>query len=155
MTVIQFDPKRRRKRPQRRSRSKLSLKFLGVTAGTVVAVVAAALMLAERFPEAAPWLVEATAARSIEGSVTHVRDGDTIEVQGVPVRLGSVDCPEIDTQPGRDAQTSMQVLTYGFTLQCHLNGERSYDRWIGSCYRSDGQELGSAMIEVGYCRRYW
>jgi endonuclease YncB( thermonuclease family) len=34
----------------------------------------------------------------LSGTVTHVRDGDTIEVNGIAVRLSALDCPENDTQ---------------------------------------------------------
>jgi dihydroxyacid dehydratase/phosphogluconate dehydratase len=30
----------------------------------------------------------------LSGTVTHVRDGDTIEVNGIAVRLSALDCPE-------------------------------------------------------------
>jgi len=33
----------------------------------------------------------------LNGTVTHVRDGDTIEVNGIAVRLSALDCPENDT----------------------------------------------------------
>ena len=32
------------------------------------------------------------------GMVTHVRDGDTIEVRGVPVRIANLDCAERGTR---------------------------------------------------------
>jgi endonuclease YncB( thermonuclease family) len=109
----------------------------------------------KRFPEYIPGLVEATATRTITGPVTRVRDGDTILVKGVPVRFGSLDCAEMDTAAGREAKVAMQVLVNGYNVSCHLNGGRSYDRWIAACFREDGQELASAMMKVGYCRRYW
>ena len=39
----------------------------------------------------------------LSGTVTHVRDGDTIEVNGIAVRLSALDCPENDTQQGKQA----------------------------------------------------
>ncbi|MCF3973928.1 thermonuclease family protein [Paracoccus salsus] len=155
MTVVKF----RRRKARRRRRSVLG-KFIptkgtaGLIATGLVLVVAVANP-AERFPEHVPWLVKATASRTVDGAVTKVRDGDTIEVKGVPVRLGSLDCAELATPEGRAAKTAMQVLVSGNTVSCHLDGSRSYDRWIGHCFRSDGQELASAMMQAGYCRRYW
>ena len=34
---------------------------------------------------------------------THVRDGDTIEVNGIAVRLSALDCPENSTRQGKQA----------------------------------------------------
>ena len=34
----------------------------------------------------------------LEGRVTRVRDGDTIEVNGVAIRLSALDCPERGTR---------------------------------------------------------
>ena len=39
----------------------------------------------------------------MRGTITHVRDGDTFEVNGIPVRLAALDCPENNTKEGRTA----------------------------------------------------
>ena len=39
----------------------------------------------------------------LTGKVTHVRDGDTIEVNGIAIRLAALDCPERGTQKGDTA----------------------------------------------------
>ena len=33
------------------------------------------------------------ARTKLTGTVTHVRDGDTVEVDGIPIRLAALDCP--------------------------------------------------------------
>ncbi len=109
----------------------------------------------ERFPSLLGPVVEMTAMRSVEGTVTRVRDGDTIEVQGVPIRLGSLDCAEADTIDGERATARMRTLVSNQVLTCHLNGRKSYDRAIGSCNLSDGRNLGSIMISEQYCHRFW
>ena len=43
-----------------------------------------------------------TQAKALEysvltGIISHVRDGDTIEVGNIPVRIAALDCPENDT----------------------------------------------------------
>ena len=42
----------------------------------------------------------------LTGKVTHVRDGDTIEVNSVPIRLAALDCPEsgLACSRGQDAR---------------------------------------------------
>ena len=37
----------------------------------------------------------------LEGRITHVRDGDTFEVNGISVRISALDCPENSTSAGQ------------------------------------------------------
>lgn len=75
----------------------------------------------ERFPEHLSALPELTALRVIEGPVSHIRDGDTIEVAGMPVRFGPQDCAERGTVRGDPATTRMRELVAGQPLTCALN----------------------------------
>jgi micrococcal nuclease len=88
---------------------------------------------------------------NLSGTVTHVRDGDTIEVSGVPVRLNGVSAPEGRERYGAEATAFMRELVAGKDVRCILNGERSYDRVIGRCFL-DGQDIGAAIIETGWAR---
>ncbi|WP_254055678.1 thermonuclease family protein [Ruegeria sp. EL01] len=86
----------------------------------------------------------------------HVRDADTIVVDGTPVRLNGVDAPELDTRSGQDAKRWMVNFLRGKSVSCDLNGERTHDRWVGVCY-ADGEDVGAAVIAAGHaldCRRY-
>lgn len=85
-----------------------------------------------------------------------VRDADTIVVDGTPVRLQGVDAPELTTRAGKDARRWMVNFLSGKSVDCDLNGERTYDRWVGICY-VDGRDIGAAVIAAGHaldCRRY-
>jgi micrococcal nuclease len=93
----------------------------------------------------------ATAQETLTGTVTHVRDGDTIEVADVPVRLNGVAAPELDEPRGREGKKFMARLVAGKTVRCELNGERSYDRVIGICYL-DGKDIGASIIAAGLAR---
>ncbi|MDF9301066.1 thermonuclease family protein [Tritonibacter mobilis] len=86
----------------------------------------------------------------------HVRDADTIIVDGTPVRLNGVDAPELKTSAGKDAKRWVVNYLRGKSITCKLNGERTYDRWVGICF-ADGEDIGAAVIEAGHaldCRRY-
>lgn len=101
-------------------------------------------------------LQPALADRTIEGRVTVVRDVDTIIVAGTAVRLNGVDGPETSTRYGREARAFMTRLVQGETVICDLNGERTYDRWVGVCFL-DGEDIGAIAITNGFaldCRRY-
>lgn len=127
--------------------------------GIALAAIAFGLLLAyksaERFPEYLGAMVAISSSQEIIGPVTHVRDGDTIEVSGVPIRFGSLDCAEAGTADGNRATDRMRTLIRGQTLTCYLNGRTSYDRKIGSCRLQDGRDLGGIMISEGYCQRFW
>ena len=98
----------------------------------------------------------ALADRTIEGRVTVVRDVDTIVVAGTPVRLNGLDGPETSTRIGREARSFMTRLVRGEVVICRLNGDRTYDRWVGACYLN-GQDLAAIAVSNGFaldCRRY-
>lgn len=86
----------------------------------------------------------------------HVRDADTIVVDGKAVRLNGVDAPELDTRAGQDAKRWMIQYLQGKSVTCDLTGARTYDRWVGVCF-ADGEDIGAAVIAAGKaldCARY-
>ena len=100
--------------------------------------------------------LSADAAQTIDGRVTTVRDVDTIEVRGVPVRLNGLDGPETSTVAGRDARNFMVRLLRGKSVTCQLTGARTYDRWVGTCYL-DGTDIAAIAVANGHaldCARY-
>lgn len=103
--------------------------------------------------------VNAAEARQIVGTA-YVRDADTIVVAGTPVRLNGVDAPETSTRYGRAAKTFMERLLRGEEVVCDLNGERTYDRWVGTCFilvNGQWSDIGSIIVANGHaldCRRY-
>lgn len=88
---------------------------------------------------------------NVDGRVTHVRDGDTIEVAGRPIRFATLDCAETGTRAGTRAYRNMRALVSGKTLSCRLTGRKSYDRWIGACRLPDGRDLAAVMVQSGAC----
>lgn len=88
----------------------------------------------------------------IEGRVTHVRDVDTIEVNNLPIRLNGVDGPEMNERGGRTAKTWMTKLVLRKPLRCWLNGDKTYDRWVGTCYINGDADIGALAISAGHAR---
>ena len=88
------------------------------------------------------------------GRVTDIRDGDTIEVAGRPIRIATLDCAETGSAAGDAATRRMRVLVAGQRLTCSLTGEQSYDRWIGSCQLLDGRDIAGVLIREGLCHRW-
>jgi endonuclease YncB( thermonuclease family) len=103
-----------------------------------------------RSPSAAP---EASSDPTIlRGKLTHVRDGDTIEVNGIAVRLSALDCPENDTVQGQIVSKLAKQFV-GLQATCELTGARSYDRVVGYC-SVGGSDFGSYMMQNSSCK-FW
>lgn len=157
----------KRKRRHRRFRRIVGLPFLVVlTALSVASFLAAPApeRVAAIAPVPAPKIINGGNAMSgtrsavssprgdFVGRVTHVRDGDTIEVASRPIRIANLDCAEMNTVAGQSARQRMQSLVAGQRLSCSLSGRKSYDRWIGTCALSDGRDIGSVMVSENICR---
>lgn len=94
---------------------------------------------------AIPALAEPTV---LTGNVTMVRDGDTIEVGKIPIRLNGVSAPEMREPLGSQSKKFMVDLVRGKRVRCELNGEKNHDRFVGICYL-DGKDTGAAVIKAG------
>jgi endonuclease YncB( thermonuclease family) len=79
---------------------------------------------------------------ALTGPVTHVRDGDTIEVAGKPIRLQGLNCNERGTALGEAATTAISRLVENGEVTCELSGEMTYDREVGHVPPGDRRGLG-------------
>lgn len=92
----------------------------------------------------------------LTGLVTKVRDGDTVEVGRIPIRLNGVSAPEMKEPLGPQSKAFMTDLVMGKRVRCELNGEKTHDRFVGTCYL-DEQDIGATIIINGLaldCPRY-
>ena len=87
---------------------------------------------------------------SLHGVITHVRDGDTFEVNGIPIRLAALDCPENSTAEGRYA-SSIAKAYQGVEVKCELTGAKTYDRLVGYCEIQD-VDFGRMMMSKSSCK---
>ena len=85
------------------------------------------------------------ASTTLTGEVTKVRDGDTIEVGKIPIRLNGVSAPEMNEPLGPQSKSFMSDLVMGKRVRCKLDGTKTYDRWVGICYLN-GQDIGATLI---------
>ena len=92
------------------------------------------------------------AASVLRGTITHVRDGDTFEVKGVPIRIAVLDCPENNTSEGKTA-TRFAKQFKGKQAICELTGKTTYDRKVGYC-SIDDKPFEEIMVENTSCE-YW
>lgn len=79
-----------------------------------------------------------------------VRDGDTIEVNGVAIRLSALDCPERGTRGGEHANRLAQQFLNTKAV-CELTGAKTYDRLVGYC-SIENQDFGLFMMLNSACK---
>ena len=106
---------------------------------------------------AAFWPITVSAQAELTGQITHVRDGDTIEVGDIAIRLNGLTCDERGTALGDRATAYLRSQVLGKTATCSLNGERTYDRLVGRCATENLGDIGAHLIKqqlCGRCERY-
>lgn len=82
----------------------------------------------------------------------HATDGDTIKLdQQIRVRLSGVAAPERDEVGGSEATSFMARLVNGQKVRCELDGTRSHDRVVGTCFLGS-RDIGQAVIAAGLAR---
>lgn len=96
-----------------------------------------------------------TQAKALEysvltGIISHVRDGDTIEVGNIPVRIAALDCPENDTAEGQRASKFASQFKNSKVI-CDLTGAMSYKRLVGYC-RINETDFATTMINNTSCK---
>jgi|tagenome__1003787_1003787.scaffolds.fasta_scaffold20924221_2 endonuclease YncB( thermonuclease family) len=92
-----------------------------------------------------------------------VIDGDTIDMQGVRIRLWGIDAPESRQtcagktgevyECGRDATAVMSELTRDRTVECSQRDIDRYRRIVAVC-RTEAGEINAAMVRRGWAVDY-
>ncbi len=94
-------------------------------------------------------------ASSISGAA-YVIDGDTISINYQHIRLAGIDAEELDEPNGYAARAKLILLIRGRNVVCSLDGSRSYDRKVGTCF-AGATNLNAQMVASGYaldCAHY-
>jgi endonuclease YncB( thermonuclease family) len=106
-----------------------------------------------------PALAVSVQARSFEGVVTHVTDGDSLWVRpasgGAPreVRLQGIDAPEICQAFGGAARDALAAHVLHRHVAVNSRARDSYQRALGRI-SVNGQDLGAWMVGRGYAWSY-
>ena len=102
--------------------------------------------------EASSKEIDSPAVSILRGTITHVRDGDTFEVDGTPVRISALDCPENGTSLGQKS-TRFAKQFKGKQAVCELTGAKTYDRVVGYC-SIEGKDFTRIMVDNKFCK-FW
>ena len=106
-------------------------------------------------------LISSSALADITGTA-YVIDGDTIDIDGVRIRLNGIDTPEVEQtcrtngliwHCGVEATKMMRHLTKGKIVTCIGNTKDQYGRLIANCFVGD-MNLNVTMVEVGLALAY-
>ena len=94
--------------------------------------------------------VTAARAETLEGRPTII-DGDSIVVDGKPIRLWGIDAPEMDTRPGFVAKRYLRTLIADNAVRCEDNGQRAAGQIMAQCFLGD-VDIGRVMVLSGNAR---
>ncbi|HEX2555589.1 MAG TPA: thermonuclease family protein [Microvirga sp.] len=109
----------------------------------------------------AAWFGLEPDARVAKGIAT-VTDGDTVRLNGAPIRLKGVDAPEMrqscrrDGRPYPCGEVSKQALVERLedrTLTCRITGRDRYRRALAFC-AVEGEDVGAWLVEQGLAVGY-
>ena len=100
--------------------------------------------------EASDSKIDTRAVSVLKGTITHVRDGDTFEINGIPVRISALDCAENSTPEGKKI-TRFAKKFLGKQAVCELTGEKTYDRVVGYC-SIEGKDFARTMMNETSCK---
>jgi endonuclease YncB( thermonuclease family) len=112
-------------------------------------------------------LAAPSAAAELRG-IAEVVDGDTLHVEGIPVRLDSIDAPEDDQLCQRDGRPwrcgdrsaeALRALAEGREVICITDGTDRYRRILAECWAGEpdtisGTSLNAVMVRAGWALDY-
>jgi endonuclease YncB( thermonuclease family) len=100
--------------------------------------------------EASVLKIDTRAVSVLKGAITHIRDGDTFEINGIPVRISALDCAENSTPEGKKI-TRFAKKFLGKQAVCELTGAKTYDRVVGYC-SIEGKDFARTMMNETSCK---
>ena len=102
-------------------------------------------------------LASSAFASEFSSPVTHVLDGDTIEVltghHTEHVRLSGIDCPEKGQAYGQRAKQAASTQVFGKEVTLQTYGTDQYGRTLGDGLLPDGTKITHELLKEGWCWR--
>lgn len=101
-------------------------------------------------------LVPLAEAATLQGTVTHVSDGDTLWLRldsgGAPVqvRLQGIDAPEICQAHGTAARDALTARVRGQRVQLRTRARDAYHRTLGRVATSRDGDVGATLVLQGH-----
>jgi endonuclease YncB( thermonuclease family) len=98
----------------------------------------------------------------VVGKVTHVNDGDSLEVEldsgRVRVRMSAIDTPEYDQPHGAKSSAALRaMLPIGSAVELEVVTQDQFRRIVATVWRVDGQQrvnVNEAMLREGHAWAY-
>jgi len=78
-----------------------------------------------------------------------VIDGDTLQVDGIRIRLNGIDAPELRDPLGPASRRELKLIVGDDTIRCRPNGDTTHGRIVAVCMREDGRDIGAELIRHG------
>lgn len=85
----------------------------------------------------------------VMGRVNQVHDGDTITVGNEPVRLASIDAPELDQAYGSSSRSFLETLLLGQTVTVTYTQTDRYGRLVGTVFKPDCSNINLNLVREG------
>ncbi len=92
--------------------------------------------------------VQTSLPKQITGNC-RVIDGDTIDINGIRIRLAGIDAPELEDPYGGKAKFALIDLCRGKEVRAVLSSDFSHGRAVATCYLPDGRDISAEMVTLG------
>ncbi len=98
-------------------------------------------------------------AKTLQGVVTHVSDGDTLWLEvdknkkPIKVRLQGIDAPEICQAGGMQARDALRKRLLRQTVSLNTRAKDDYQRTLGRM-QHQGQDVGQWLVSQGHAWSY-
>jgi len=96
--------------------------------------------------------------RYLQGKVTSVKDGDTIEIlqhrKAYRIRLNGIDCPEKRQAYGMQAKQFTAKLCFGKTVSAKVYNQDRYKRYVADIILPNGSVLNKELLRAGLAWHY-
>jgi micrococcal nuclease len=104
-------------------------------------------------------LTSAAHAKTLQGIVTHVSDGDTLWIEvdqnrkPIKVRLQGIDAPEICQPWGKEAHEALKARLLRQSVSLNTRAKDDYDRALGRLQHR-GEDVGAWLVKNGHAWSY-